>query len=181
MKYDPQKHHRRSIRLKGYDYTQSNAYFITIVAWQRECLFGEITDGEMRLNEFGQIVQEEWIKTTQIRPNVEIHEDEFVIMPNHLHGIIRIIDIVGATGPVAPTISTEHKSKTLIPNSLGAIIGQFKTASAKRINTLRNTRGVPVWQRNYYEHIIHNERELENIFKYIDANPTNWKEDAEYR
>jgi len=173
MKFDPQIHHRRSIRLKGYDYTQPGAYFVTIVAWQRECLFGDIKNGEMQWNEFGQIVREEWLKTAQIRPNVEIHEDEFIVMPNHLHGIIWI---VGATGPVAPT----QNKKTLIPNSLGAIVGQFKTASAKRINVLRDARGIPVWQRNYHEHIIRNERELENIWKYIDANPANWENDEEY-
>jgi putative transposase len=182
MKNDPQKHNRRSIRLKDYDYTQAGAYFITVVTWQRECLFGEIAGGEMRLNESGQIVRDEWLKKTKIRPNVEIHEDEFVVMPNHVHGIIWIVggnpDVgatgVGATWQVAPTI---RQNQTLISGSLGAIIGQFKTASAKRINALRQRRGIPVCQRNYYEHIIRNDHELNNIWNYIDANPTNWEND----
>ena len=174
-------HHRLSIRWKGYDYTQSGAYFITLVAWRRECLFGEITNGEMRLNAMGQIVRAEWLKTAQIRPNVEINENEFVVMPNHLHGIIWIVDTVGAanvgaTGPVAPT-----KKQTLISNSLGAIIGQFKTACAKQINALRDVHGIPVWQRNYYEHVIRNDRELNNIWNYIDTNPLNWENDEENR
>jgi putative transposase len=189
-RFDPQKHHRRSIRLKGYDYSESGAYFVTVLTWQRECLFGEITGGEMRLNEFGQIVRAEWLKTARIRPHVEIHEDEFVVMPNHLHGIIWIVDdrMVGATWQVAPTqvaptsvAPTRNKSKTLIPNSLGAIIGQFKTASAKRINALRQRRGIPVWQRNYYERIIRNDHELNNVWDYMDANPTNWDSDEENR
>jgi len=95
MKYDPQKHHRRSIRLKGYDYTQPGAYFITICAYHRMHVFGEVINGEMVLNETGKIARHEWFKTAEIRPYVKLYEDEFVIMPNHGHGIIRIIDQVG--------------------------------------------------------------------------------------
>ena len=88
MKFDPQKHHRHSIRLKGYDYTQSGAYYVTIVVYQRQHLFGEVVNGEMQLNELGQIARDEWFKTAILRPYVELHEDEFVVMPNHVHGII---------------------------------------------------------------------------------------------
>lgn len=98
---DPQRFHRRSIRLPGYDYTRPGAYFITIVTHERAHLFGRVADGCMRLNALGEIVREEWFKTAELRPYVRLHDDEFVIMPNHIHGIIRIvgddaIEIVGA-------------------------------------------------------------------------------------
>jgi putative transposase len=172
---NPQNHHRRSIRLKGYDYTQSGAYFVTLCTYQREEIFGTVVEGEMRLNPFGEIVREEWLKTAQIRSNVELHEDEFVIMPNHIHGIIWIVESpsVGATRRVAPT----NEPRTLVSGSLGAILGQFKSITAKRINVLRGMRGVTVWQRNYYEHIVRNEDELKNFWNYIDINPLRWQED----
>jgi putative transposase len=151
----------------------------------------------MRLNQFGEIVRVEWLRTALIRENVEIYEGEFVIMPNHLHGIIWILDKeddgglltnVRATWQVAPTkgsriieVDTQKKTTTLISKSLGAIIGQFKTGSAKRINSLRDCRGVPVWQRNYYEHIIRNKHELEEILRYMKSNPENWERDKEYQ
>ena len=92
MCYDPERHRRRSIRLKGYDYTQSGAYFVTICTYDRRCLFGRIVDGAMRLNPFGKIVRDEWFKTSQVRQNVVLYPYEFVVMPNHIHGIIRIVD-----------------------------------------------------------------------------------------
>jgi putative transposase len=91
MTYDPRKHHRRSIRLKGYDYTQAGAYFVTFVAHDRECLFGDVVDGVMRLNAFGEIVRDEWFRTAVVRPYVMLDPDEFVVMPNHVHGIIWIV------------------------------------------------------------------------------------------
>jgi hypothetical protein len=91
MTYDPHKHHRRSIRLPGYDYTQAGAYFVTFVAHDRECLFGDVVDGVMRLNAFGEIVREEWFRTAVVRPYVMLDPDEFVVMPNHVHGIIWIV------------------------------------------------------------------------------------------
>ena len=142
MKFDPDVHHRRSIRLKGYDYSNAGAYFVTIVAWQREMLFGEIVDGNVLLNDFGQIVREEWERTAIVRPNVEL--GEYVVMPNHFHGILIFVDdIVGATRRVAPT------KTTLQSGSLGAVMAQFKSIVTKRINGLRNVTGFPIWQRNY--------------------------------
>jgi REP element-mobilizing transposase RayT len=172
MKFDPQKHRRHSIRLTGYDYAQAGAYFVTVVAWRREMLFGDIVNGEMVLNEMGEIVREEWEQTAVVRPNVEL--GEYVIMPNHVHGILVFVDdIVGASRRLAPT------KTTLQPNSLGAVIGQFKSIVTKRINRLQNMAGRPVWQRNYYEHIIRNEREWDNIHRYIESNPSMWAEDEE--
>ena len=126
MEFHPKAPSRRSIRLKGYDYSQAGAYFVTIVAWQREMLFGEIVDGEtpqgghVVLNDFGEIVHTEWERTAAIRPYVEL--GAFVIMPNHVHGILIFADdIVWATRRVA------HTRPTLQPGSLGAVIGQFKS------------------------------------------------------
>ena len=168
MKFDPQKHHRRSIRLKGFDYSSAGTYFVTIVAWRREMLFGEIVDGETVSNEWGDIVREEWERTAIVRPNVEL--GTYIVMPNHLHGILIFHEHVGATRRVAPTLKR---------NSLGAVIGQFKSIVTKRINHLQNVAGRPIWQRNYYEHVIRNDREWDNIHRYIDSNPAMWVEDDE--
>jgi REP element-mobilizing transposase RayT len=172
MNPGPDKRPRRSIRLKGYDYAQAGAYFVTICTCDRECLFGEIAGSEMRLNEIGQIVAEEWIRAPQIRPYVEL--DEWVIMPNHMHGIIVIMEggMVGATRRVAPT--TTDRPTGPKSGSLGAIIGQFKSVTTKRVNALRGTPRVPVWQRNYYEHIIRNEDDLARVREYIANNPLQW-------
>ncbi|GAB4545844.1 MAG: transposase [Anaerolineales bacterium] len=172
--YDPEKHHRRSIRLKGYDYTRTGAYFVTIVAYQRECLFGNIQNNEIILNEWGEIVREEWERTAVVRPNVEL--GDYVIMPNHIHGILIFADdIAGATRRVAP--ANIASTKTILPNSLGSVIGQFKSIVTKRINRLQNVSGLPVWQRNYYDHIIRNEKEMDRIARYIQTNPLRWAED----
>ncbi len=165
-KFNPDVHHRRSIRLKDYDYGQAGAYFITICSWNRECLFGDVADEEMQLNEYGWIAANEWLQTGVVRPNVEL--DAFVVMPNHIHGII-ILNNVGATRRVAPT--------TLQSNSIGAIVGQFKSIVTKQINGIRNSSGLPVWQRNYYEHIIRNEDELNRVREYIINNPLRWADD----
>jgi putative transposase len=98
MKYDPQIHNRRSMRLKGYDYSLPGAYFITFVTYQRDELFGEVVNSEMKLSPLGQIVHDEWMRSIGIRQEIRLNEDEFVIMPNHLHGIIWIVDLVGADG-----------------------------------------------------------------------------------
>lgn len=187
MPYDPQRHHRRSIRLPGYDYTQTGGYFITIVTHERASLFGEVVNGAMRLNAWGEIVRAEWLRTAVVRPYVVVDADEFVVMPNHVHGIIWIVGDdggvgatrvgatrVGATQRVAPTSPRGPAS-----GSIGAIIGQFKSITAKRINALRNTPGAPVWQRNYYEHIIRNEAEWQRIRQYIQDNPARWEADRE--
>jgi len=178
MQYDPQKHHRRSIRLKNYDYASSGAYFVTIVTHGRQCLFGAIVDGQMRLNEFGEIVCDEWLKTEIIRPRVQL--DVFVIMPNHIHGIIIVNDVDGCcrgTLQRAPTIEQFGKPTS---DSIPTIIRLFKSATTKRINEYRNTPAVSVWQRNYYEHIIRNETEWQRIRQYIANNPIHWKHDEHY-
>ena len=99
MKYNPEIHHRRSIRLKEYDYSQAGAYFITMCTWQKECLFGKILNAEIMLSSVGKIVQQEWCNISKRFLNVEL--DTFVIMPNHLHGIINVgAPLVGALAPL---------------------------------------------------------------------------------
>jgi REP element-mobilizing transposase RayT len=181
MTYDPQRHHRRSIRLKGYDYTQPGAYFVTICTRNRECLFGGIVDGKMRLNPLGDIVAACWHDLPNHYPHVQL--DAFVIMPNHVHGIIVLLDPgdVGAGLGPAPTtggVPTSHP-KTHRGHGLPEIVRAFKSFSARRINEYRRTPGTPVWQRNYYEHIIRNERSLGRIREYIVNNPLQWELDRE--
>jgi putative transposase len=170
MKTNFENHRRRSIRLHEYDYRQAGAYFITIVAHDRIMLFGEITGGETRLSEFGQIVEDEWQKSSAIRREIEL--DVFVVMPNHIHGIVNIIDSVGATGR-----SPLHSGPPA--RSLGAFVAGFKSAVTKRINEIRCTPGSPVWQRNYYEHIIRGDGELLRVREYILNNPLEWENDRE--
>ncbi|MBN2425140.1 MAG: transposase [Calditrichaceae bacterium] len=186
MKYNLDKHHRRSIRLKGYDYSQPGWYFITICVQNREMLFGDMVDGKIILNDAGELVKNEWIKTDSIRENINI--DYYVIMPNHMHGIIQIIempDIVGAHGYVPlqqrnmPQRQTEQFGKST-QNSIPTIIKLFKSTTTKQINRLQNTPGLKIWQRNYYEHIIRNELELNRIRQYIIENPLKWKNDKYY-
>lgn len=175
-KFDPKKHHRRSIRLKGHDYTSAGAYFITIVTYLRECLFGEIANGEMVLNDYGRIADEFWRSIPEHFHNVEL--GAFVVMPNHIHGIIVITDVeVGATQCVAPTSITKKPPRGPKPRSIGAIVGSFKSAVSYRLNKQYNITNI--WQRNFYERIIRNDDEWNKTHLYIEANPANWTEDLE--
>ena len=160
MKYDPRIHHRRSIRLKGYDYSKPGAYFITICTHQRKRLFGEVVDGQMQLNNLGNIARSHWCRLEKHHAHIRL--DEFVVMPDHFHGIV-IIKNLG----IDAKSDRQYKA---IPE----IIRGFKTFSARQINRTRQVSGVPLWQRNYYERIVRNESELNNIQKYILNNPQNW-------
>jgi putative transposase len=188
MKYSPDIHRRRSIRLKGYDYSQAGLFFITISMKNRLCLFGEIVDdgrGTMHraLNKYGRIAEKEWTKTSEIRPNIRL--DEFVIMPNHMHGIIEINEIADGRDTMhckgtmhrAPTVEQFGKPTS---NTIPTIIRGYKSSVTKQINILRNQPGVPVWQRNYYEHIIRNEKSYYQISEYIQTNPLKWQDDQYY-
>ena len=172
MTCDQTLHNRHSIRLKGYNYSLGGAYFVTICSDNRKCLFGEIIDGAMRLNHAGELVAEEWIKTAAIRHEIEL--DEWVVMPNHVHGILVITDgsgtgdrRCGGDRPVAPTGPQ--------PRSIGAVMAGFKSAVTRRINELRQMPGAKIWQRNYWEHIVRNESELNRIREYNRNNPARWE------
>jgi REP element-mobilizing transposase RayT len=181
MPYDPKIHHRRSIRLPGYDYSQTGAYFVTICAHQKKHLFGEVIEGEIKTNEIGEMIRLYWNHLPRRYPNVEL--DEFVLMPNHIHGIIRIVRAVHEP-PLPPNAvkfvrGAIRESPLRRKMLLAKIIGYFKMNTAKRINEIRGVAGVPVWQRNYYEHIVRNNDELNKIRDYIATNPLRWPTDPE--
>ena len=173
--YDPQRHHRHSIRLPGYDYSRAGAYFVTICTHEKECLFGKITDGDMDLNEFGKIVWKFWQQIPARYENVDI--PVAVVMPNHFHGIILFHETAGGGKVTTEQLNDPaFRRRMLLPK----IMGYFKMNCAKEINELRNSSGIPVWQKNYYEHIIRDEMDYERKYNYIKNNPLKWLEDEEY-
>ncbi len=227
MSYNPNIHHRRSIRLKGYDYAQAGLYFITICVQDKAHLFGTIKNGEMLLNQYGTIAHNEWINTILIRPNVEL--GVFIIMPNHMHGIIKIneipngeliirtgeshsplnnnelhsplnnkllhlksdkthLSIITGECDSPPTMAdntnttiTGETNSTVLrgpSNTVGAIVRGYKSSVTKQLNLLNV--GRTVWQPNYYENIIRDERAYNNITAYIINNPKKWDADKFY-
>jgi putative transposase len=200
MTYNPQIHHRRSIRLKGYDYTQKGAYYITIDVLDRTHLFGDIQNGKTVLSEAGKIVYEKWLWLFEEYNYIDY--DEWVIMPNHFHGIIIIHDspnnlnsipdnfliipndlCSGGSQTPPPTVNAQNNIDLRTApkrKSFGRIVGVFKTMTTKHINILLNTPGKIIWQRDFYEHIIRNEDDLERIQKYIMNNPSKGKKYDEY-
>lgn len=172
MTYHPGKHHRRSIRLSGYDYSQNGAYFVTLCTHNRHCLFGKIADGAMQMNDAGNIVRQCWDAIPIHFPRIEI--DELVVMPNHIHGIV-VIDGRG-TACRAPTVERFGQP---ISGSIPTVMRSFKSAVTKRINEMYGSPGARLWQRNYWEHIIRNEDELNRIRQYIIDNPARWEIDRE--
>ena len=193
-RFDPERHHRKSIRLRGYDYASPGAYFVTIVTQDRACLFGEISRGRMHLNAAGMAAQTVWAAIPVHFPRVRL--DAFVVMPNHVHGIILIAGTDAATDDADESVPDDadelvratHASPRRSPpqspphhphgpprRSIGAIIGSYKSAVSRHINQLRRPRSGLVWQRNYYERIIRDYPSLQRVRKYIYANPRNWK------
>lgn len=188
--YNPLIHHRRSIRLKGYDYAKEGLYFITMVCERRTNRFGNIENGKMQLNEYGQIAYDEWIKLFDRFSNFQL--DVFQIMPNHVHSIISLTDnsaFVGAGFTPAPTgydklddkdnRATVKVAPTTSP-SIADIIGAYKSlVSNECLNLYKSKNKImgKLWQRNYWEHIIRDERAYQNISSYIINNPAKWQED----
>lgn len=188
--YNPKIHHRRSIRLKGYDYSQAGFYFVTICVHHGRFLFGKIFDGKMILNDAGQLVHNEWLKLTDRFKNINLHA--FVVMPNHFHAIL---EIVGSTLVVDPTIrkcnngtagSTLAGSTTRVDPTrvwtLGDMVGAFQSiVTVEYIRGVKNHGWHPfdgkLWQRNYYEIIIRNDRSYQYISAYIMNNPSKWDKD----
>ncbi len=194
MKYDPKTHHRKSIRLKGYDYSQAGLYFVTICTQNREYLFGEIIDGKMILNDAGIMIQSEWLELPKRYQQIDLNE--YVIMPNHFHAIFTIGNLLSVGEPLVGTRSNgqytdgqrtqgqpQGISPTTITPTVGNIIGAFKS-----ISTNQYIRGVEnknwqrfdkkLWQRNYWEHVTRNEEEHIQIAEYINHNPEKWDEDT---
>ncbi|MBI5215425.1 MAG: transposase [Ignavibacteriae bacterium] len=194
MKYNPQIHHRRSIRLKGYDYSQAGAYFITICTKERECLMGEIMDGEMIFNDMGRIADEYLQNIPNHFSHVEI--GEYVVMPNHVHCILVLGDkLDGGTGHVGtrhgvslPT-DTSQSHGVLQPQqqtkinqygkpvagSVSVIVNQYKSSVKRWCNNHGHENFQ--WQSRFYEHIIRNEQSYQTISNYIINNPANWNDD----
>ena len=177
MKYDPTIHQRRSIRLSGYDYSSKGTYFITICTHRHVCIFGDIIDGQMKLNNIGRIIADEWLQTAAIRQEIQL--DEWVVMPNHFHGIV-CIRSRGGDRRVAPTERPVAKAVGPKSKSIGAIMAGFKSAVTRRVNEMRGTPGAKLWQRNYWEHIIRSEPELNGLREYIHNNPARWTLDRLY-
>lgn len=171
MKYRPDLYNRRSIRLKEYDYSSEGCYFITICCADRLPLFGMVDDQKMYLNEYGQIANDEWFNSLNKRNGIEL--DEFIVMPNHIHGIITLTEDFHREHKIRHkgVCNTPLQSPT---HTLGAIIRGYKGAVTSR---LKEYLGENIWQRNYYEHIIRNEKSYLRIAEYISNNPTTWKND----
>ncbi len=188
MPYDPQRHHRRSLRLKGYDYTQPGAYFVTICTQHGECLFGNVTETTMVFSHAGCMVQAIWEQLPQRFLPIEL--DAYVVMPNHFHAIVIF---VGASLVGAPLVDCQDKAfpvsarsragtrpaPTVQNPSLGDVVGAFKSITTNAyINGVRRRSWPPfdrrLWQRNYYEHMVRTERALQAIQQYIADNPARW-------
>ncbi|MDH4162524.1 MAG: transposase [Nitrospirota bacterium] len=169
MPFNPDIHHRKSIRLKDYDYSQRGAYFVTVCTWNREHSLGTIEQNVLQPSGCGDIVLDCWNALPNHYPHIML--DAFTLMPNHIHGIIMIMnDVVRAGLKPAPT-ENHH--------GLSEIVRALKTFSSRRINASRKTPGMPVWQRNYYEHVIRNDDDLNAIREYIQYNPAGWDRDEE--
>jgi len=200
MKYNPNIHNRRSIRLKGYDYSQAGAYFVTICTQNREYMFGDVVDGKMVLNDAGRMVQTVWDEIPENYCGIGI--DEFVIMPDHVHGIIVLVGATPRGRPdneifvdreileqgqprgVARTTTGLLSLSLSISLSLPDVVHRFKTMTTKQYTDGVKHHGWPafpgkLWQRNYYEHIIRNEIALNRIRQYIINNPMKWERDRE--
>ena len=205
--YNPTIHHRRSIRLKGYDYSQAGLYFITICCQDRVCRLGRIENGVMICNELGEIAYREWMKTAELRPQIEL--DAFMVMPNHIHGILKINEMdmdtlhspnnmgdnmgdntgdntgecnsPNNTGECnSPNNTGECNSPLRSPsNTIGAIIRGYKSSVTKQFGLMGFDE--KLWQRNYYEHIIRDEQSYQIISEYIINNPKKWADDKFYK
>ena len=187
-KYNPDIHHRRSIRLKGYDYAQCGCYFITICTQGRENLFGSIQNRVMILNDAGKMIDYQWNNLAGRFTHIEL--DEYIVMPNHLHGIITVgATLVVAQNVVAPNTNNRpniragtRPAPTKGTANIGDMVGAFKSiTSCEYIEGVKNNHyksfDGKLWQRNYYEQIIRPETSLRRIQEYIRNNPRQWQQD----
>lgn len=185
MAYNPNIHNRKSIRLKGYDYSQSGLYFVTICCQDRICLFGRIENKKITLNDAGQMINDEWLKLPERFPNIKLHE--FIVMPNHFHGILKIVG--GETLVVSRNDAATQNDNAIqkghprgvdpTGKTLGDMVGAFQSiTTVKYINGVKTKNwkrfNKKMWQRNYWEHIIRNKKSLIKIGEYIIDNPKKW-------
>lgn len=174
---EPALPRRRSLRLDGYDYAQAGAYYITICTQGRACLFGQVIDGAVGLNDAGRLAVRLWHDLPARFSGLDI--DAFVVMPNHLHGILVLSDDVGAA-----LVAARGEDRARAAPTIGDIVGRFKSSfTVAYIRDVRRAK-LPafhrrVWQRNYHEHIIRDERDLTRIRRYIEENPMRWEFDRE--
>ena len=211
MAYDPRIHHRRSIRLRQFDYAQPGAYFITIVTGDRSSVFGVVEGSTVRLNAVGQMIDREWRRLSSRFPNVKL--DAFVVMPNHIHGILIIEDARTGTATNAHDLAPDEPRRALtrdggtadnatdhslgvsrraptpslppthatfgapMPGSVATIVRAFKSSTTLRVHRMKEGSVGNLWHRNYYEHVIRDQADLNRIRKYIEDNLGRWAED----
>lgn len=171
MVFDPTCHNRRSIRLPGHQYSDNGAYYITIRTFGRSHSLGRIEGTSISRSAEGIIADERWRAIPGHHPGVSI--DAWVVMPDHVHGIL-IIDREEPASPIEPDAVSDDSPRGPAAGSVGAIVGSFKAGVTRRINLLRSTPDATFWQRNYYEHVVRSEADLERIRRYIAENPARW-------
>jgi len=186
MRFDPELHRRRSIRLLEYDYSSAGAYFVTVCTQGKSCLLGKVSDSAVYLNAYGRLVWDCWNHLPDHYPSIRL--DAFVIMPNHIHFIVWITKLLVGAGLPCPDLDAPSPPnragepspyEAMMKSQLAQVVAYFKYQSTKQINASRRMPGVPFWQRNYYEHIIRSQKSLEAIREYIEMNPVNWLQDNE--
>jgi len=166
--------HRRSVRLKSYDYTEAAAYFITICTHAKGAVFGRIDEGRMQMNECGRIADQRWRTLPDHHLNCEL--DYYVVMPNHVHGILVLHKDWTGTAGRAPTPEAFGRP---VSRSIPTIVRSYKSSVSRHIGRCRQQKTRPLWQRGYYEHVIRHERELAAIRRYVHENPLQWHIDHE--
>jgi len=165
-------------RLKNWDYSSNGHYFITVCTKKRECFLGKIENNEMILNDYGKIVETCWFDLPNHYHNLRL--DKFIVMPNHFHGIMIVDNSIVETGLKPVSTITNNMDDTKKRHGLFEFVRALKTFSSRRINELRNSPGMPVWQPRFHDRIIRNENELNRIREYIVNNPHNWVKDDNY-
>ncbi len=168
---------RRSIRLQNFDYSANSTYFVTICVKDRSCFLGQISDGLVFLSEAGAMVEREWLRSATIRGELELHS--FVVMPNHLHGLISIVpgEAIRAVENVSSSSSKQPKGPD--SRSLGSFVIGFKSATTKQFRELSGKSDISLWQRNYWERVVRSEGEFARINEYMMSNPMSWESDRE--
>jgi len=181
MPINPNTHHRRSIRIPNYDYTQPGAYYITVTSFDRRKIFGQIMEGKVILSEIGSIVLSEWTRIEKRFKKISL--GSFVIMPNHIHGIIIINGrdtgdfVLNSNIQNLPRVPTGERFGAPVSGSIPTILRSFKSSTTQRCHTEFTKRVPRIWQKGYYEHVIRNSEDMDRISAYIEANPSNWEKD----